>query len=168
MGVAFENCPLAVYLTDRGEIAMRTGSLCGVALVLLLSLVLGLAGPAFAQGGDVNEEVRRAVERAVGASVSSSVAESLSRSIVSEGLQAEPTTTVFGSPFYNRTTGSFSFGSFDADTYGGVVGILHKVNDVLLLHGALSGAGTHVNATVGGSDFSIDARFVEKIGRAHV
>ena len=51
---------------------MRLRRLSGVAVFLLL---VGLAGPAFAQGNDVNEEVRRAVERAVGASVSTAVAE---------------------------------------------------------------------------------------------
>jgi hypothetical protein len=130
----------------------------------LLVLLLGMAGPAFAQGGgsDVNEEVKRAVERAVGASVSSSVAESLSRSIVSEGLRLMPTTTVFGSPFYNRTDGDFGFGSFKADTYGGVIGALYKVNDYVLLHGALSAAGTHVDASAtGAGSTSIDARFFE-------
>ena len=98
---------------------MRQRSVCGIALFLVL---LGIAGPAFAQGGggnDVNEEVRRAVERAVGASVSTSVAESLSRSIVSEGLRQPENTTIFFSPFYNRTDGDFDFASFKADTGGG-------------------------------------------------
>jgi hypothetical protein len=127
-------------------------------------VVGGITGPAFAQGGgggDVNEEVKRAVERAVGASVSSSVAESLSRSIVSEGLRLMPTTTVFGSPFYNRTDGDFSFGSFKADTYGGVVGFLYKVNDYFLLHGAVSGAHTHTDVSVAGSSSGLNAHFFE-------
>ncbi|HEY2992300.1 MAG TPA: hypothetical protein VGM22_05770, partial [Methylomirabilota bacterium] len=98
-------------------------------------MLLALTSPAFAQGGggnDVNEEVRRAVERAVGASVSSSVAESLSRSIVSEAVRQEPTTTIFFSPFYNRTDGDFDFASFKADTGGGTLGFLQKMGDVFL------------------------------------
>jgi len=136
---------------------MRVRLLCGAALFLL---IVGIGAPAFAQGG-VNEEVRRAVERAVEASVSSSVAESLSRSVVSEGLPSMPTTTIFGSPFYNRIDGSISLGSFTADTFGGVVGGLFKVNDVLLLHGAFSGAHTSIDVKAGGTKASIDARFFE-------
>jgi hypothetical protein len=124
-------------------------------------LVVGVAGPAFAQGGDINEEVRRAVERSVGASVSSSVAESLSRSIVSEGLRVEAKTTVFGSPFYNRTDGNFDFGSFKADTFGATVGMLHKLNDVVLLHGAVAGSGTSVDVKVGGTKTTTEARFYD-------
>jgi hypothetical protein len=97
----------------------------------------------------------------VGASVSSSVAESLSRSIVSEGLRVEPKTTVFGSPFYNRTDGDFDFGSFKADTYGGVVGILYKVTDAVLLHAAFSGAHTHVKAEAGDETFKSNAHFLD-------
>ena len=137
---------------------MRIKSLCGAAVFWLF---VGIGSTAFAQGGDVNGEVRRAVERAVEASVSSSVAESLSRSIVSEGLQLMPTTTVFGSPFYNRIDASFSFGSFKADTFGGVIGGLYKVNDVLLLHGAFSGAHTSTEVTAGGAKASVDAQFIE-------
>jgi hypothetical protein len=136
---------------------MRVRLLWAAALCLLL---VGSAVPAFAQG-DVSEEVRRAVERAVGASVSSSVAESLSRSIVSEGLRVEPRTTIFGSPFYNKTEGDFEFGSFDADTYGGVLGFLHKINNFTLIHGAFSGAHTHAEATVAGEDFEANARFLD-------
>src|SRR5205807_780597 len=102
-------------------------------------------------GNDVNEEVRRAVERAVGASVSSSVAESLSRSIVSEGMRQEPTTTVFFSPFYNRTDGEIAgVASFKADTGGGTIGFLQKLNDVFLVHGAFAGAATHARTEVDG------------------
>lgn len=138
---------------------MRPTAMRAAALVLLV-LVVGLAESALAQA-DVNEEVRRAVERSVGASVSSAVAESLSRSIVSEGLRVEPRTTVFGSPFYNRTDGDFDSASFKADTYGGVVGVLHKLNDFVLVHGAFSGAGTHATADVGGDEFSTNARFLD-------
>src|SRR4051812_19245511 len=75
-GVAFEVCAGRLTHRDGGQIAMRYRSVCGIALFLVL---VGIAGPASAQGGgnDVNEEVRRAVERAVGASVSTSVSESL-------------------------------------------------------------------------------------------
>ena len=129
---------------------MRLRPLCGIALFLLL---VGLAGPAFAQGGggnDVNEEVRRAVERAVGASVSTSVAESLSRSIVSEGTRQAENTTIFFSPFYNRTDGDFDFAKFTADTGGGTIGFLQKLNDVVLLHGAFAGAFTKAKTEVDG------------------
>jgi len=124
-------------------------SLVGGALVVL---IVGLAGPAFAQGGgnDVNEEVRRAVERAVGASVSTSVAESLSRSIVSEGVRQEGNTTVFFSPFYNRTDGDFDFASFKADTGGGTIGFLWKLDDVVLFHGSFAGAATNARTKVEG------------------
>jgi hypothetical protein len=138
---------------------MRLRMLWGVGLGLLL---IGVATPAFAQGGgDISEEVKKAVERSVGASVSSSVAESLSRSIVSEGLRVEPKTTVFGSPFYNRTEGDFDFGSFDADTGGAVAGVLHKINDFVLLHAALSGAHTHVEASAGGTDVESNAHLID-------
>jgi hypothetical protein len=140
---------------------MRPAWLSGIALCTLMAA----ATPVFAQGGgggsDINEEVKRAVERAVGASVSASVAESLSRSIVSEGLRLEPKTTVFGSPFYNRTNGDFSFGSFKSDTYGGVVGILYKVNDYVLLHSAVSGAHTHTDVSVPGSSSGLNAHFFD-------
>ena len=137
---------------------MRVRTLGGVVVSLLL---LGGGTPAFAQGDNVGDEVKRAVERAVGASISSSVAESLSRSIVSEGLQVMPRTTVFASPFYNRIDGNFSFGSFKADTFGGVIGGLFKVNDVLLLHGAFSGAHTSTDVKVDSFKTSVDARFIE-------
>ncbi len=129
---------------------MHQRSLCGIALFWLL---VGLAGPAFAQGGggnDVNEEVRRAVEWAVGASVSTSVAESLSRSIVSEGTRQAENTTIFFSPFYNRTDGDFDFAKFTADTGGGTIGFLQKLNDVVLLHGAFAGAFTKAKTEVDG------------------
>jgi hypothetical protein len=132
--------------------------LCGAVVVVLM---LGIAGSAFAQGGDVNEEVRRAVERAVGASVSSSVAESLSRSIVSEGLRLMPKSTVFGSPFYNRTEGDFDVASFEADTFGGTVGFLHKINDILLIHGAFAGAHTDTEIKFDGDTTDIAARFID-------
>ncbi|HEU4370663.1 MAG TPA: hypothetical protein VFV05_20770 [Methylomirabilota bacterium] len=139
---------------------MRAGSISGAALVVLL---VGIAGPAFAQGGggDTNEEVKKAVERAVGSSIATSVAESLSRSIVSEGLQLMPTTTIFGSPFYNRTDGDFSFGSFKSDTGGVVVGALHKLHDILLVHGALGGAFTSTEVSAGGLDTDIDSTLVD-------
>ncbi len=139
---------------------MRVRSLWSGTLALLL---VALPGVALAQGGggDTNEEVKKAVERAVGSSISSSVAESLSRSIVSESLQSMPTTTLFGSPFYNRTDGDFSFGSFKADTGGAVVGGLFKVHDILLLHGALSGAATTVKASALGTSTTIDSTFIE-------
>ena len=141
---------------------MRIRSLCGAMRVTLVAvLVAGIAPSAFAQGGDASEEVKRAVERAVGASIATSVSESLSRSIVSEGLQTTPTTTLFGSPFYNRVDGSFGFGSFSADTYGGVIGGLFKVNDVLLLHAALSGAHTSTEVKAAGTKTDVDARFFE-------
>jgi hypothetical protein len=142
---------------------MRPASLAAVALFVGILLV-GHAGPAFAQGGggDVNEEVRRAVERAVGASVSSSVAESLSRSIVSEAVRQQPRTTIFGSPFYNRTEGDIEGASFDADTGGGTVGFLQKLNDVVLIHGAFAGAATNARTKVEGEgDFEVDANFID-------
>ena len=139
---------------------MRVASIREIALAVLL---LAVPGVAFAQGGggDTNEEVKKAVERAVGSSISSSVAESLSRSIVSEGIQGMPTTTLFGSPFYNRTNGDFDFGSFKSDTGGLVVGGLFKLNDYLMLHGALSGAGTSTKVSVLGTDMTTDATFFE-------
>jgi hypothetical protein len=127
-------------------------------------LLLALTGPAFAQGGggnDVNEEVRRAVERAVGASVSSSVAESLSRSIVSEAVRQEPTTTIFFSPFYNRTDGDFDFASFKADTGGGTLGFLQKMGDVFLVHGAFAGAFTKARTEVDGATFHVETNFID-------
>jgi len=139
---------------------MRVSSMGWIVLAVLL---LALPGVALAQGGggDTNEEVKKAVERAVGSSISSSVAESLSRSIVSEGMQQMPRFTLFGSPFYNRTDGDFDFGSFKADTGGLVVGGLFKLNDFLLLHGALSGAGTSTKVSVLGTDMTTDATFFE-------
>jgi hypothetical protein len=122
--------------------------------------MMGTGTPVFAQG-DVNEEVKRAVERAVGASVSSSVAESLSRSIVSDALRTMPADTVFLSPFYNRINGDISLATFTADTFGGVVGGLHKFNDYFLLHGAFSGAHTHVKAKSDGNKTSANARFIQ-------
>jgi hypothetical protein len=152
-----------VIFSAMGEATMRlTRSLVGGALAVM---VVGLATQALAQGGgggnDVNEEVRRAVERAVGASVSTSVAESLSRSIVSEGLQVEPKTTVFGSPFYNRTTGDFDFGSFKADTGGATVGFLQKINEYVLLHGAVAGSATHTRVDVAGMKSTVNANFID-------
>jgi hypothetical protein len=139
---------------------MRVRSICGAALGVLL---VAMAGPAFAQGGggDTNEEVKKAVERAVGSSISSSVAESLSRSIVSEGVSGMPTTTLFGSPFYNRTDGDFSFASFKSDTGGLVVGGLFKLHDIVLIHGALSGAGTSTKVSALGADTTIRSTFFE-------
>jgi hypothetical protein len=141
---------------------MRYRSVCGIALFLVL---VGIAGPAFAQGGgnDVNEEVRRAVERAVGASVSTSVSESLSRSIVSEGMRQEGNTTIFFSPFYNRTDGDFDFASFTADTGGATVGFLQKLNDVVLLHGALAGAVTKAKTEIEGfgGTTRVESNFVD-------
>jgi hypothetical protein len=130
---------------------------------VLAALLIALPGVAFAQGGggDTNEEVKKAVERAVGSSISSSVAESLSRSIVSEGVAGGPTTTVFGSPFYNRTDGDFSFASFKSDTGGLVLGGLFKAHDIVLLHGALSGAYTHTKAEALGTTTKIDSTFIE-------
>jgi len=107
------------------------------------------------------EEVKKAVERAVGSSISSSVAESLSRSIVSEGVRATPTSTLFGSPFYNRTEGDFDFGSFNSDTGGLVVGGLFKLHDILLLHGALSLAGTSTKVEALGTETKISSIFFE-------
>lgn len=141
---------------------MRQRWVCGIALFLVL---VGLAGPAFAQGGgnDVNEEVRRAVERAVGASVSTSVSESLSRSIVSEGIRQEGNTTIFFSPFYNRTDGDFSFASFTADTGGATIGFLWKLNDVVLFHGAAAGAVTKAKTEVEGfgGTTRVESNFVD-------
>jgi hypothetical protein len=140
---------------------MRQRSVCGVALFLVL---LGIVGPAFAQGGgnDVNEEVRRAVERAVGASVSTSVSESLSRSIVSEGMRQEGNTTLFFSPFYNRTDGDFDVASFKADTGGGTIGFLQKLNDVALFHGAFAGAFTKARTEVEGFGTThVETNFVD-------
>jgi hypothetical protein len=125
-------------------------------------LLVGLAGPAFAQGGgDVNEEVRRAVERAVGASVSTSVAESLSRSIVSEAQRQKENTTIFFSPFYNRTDGDFDFASFKADTGGGTIGFLQRINDAVLFHGAFAGAFTKAKAEVDGETFRSETNFID-------
>ena len=140
---------------------MRVRWLGGAALAVVL--LVGSTVPVRAQGGggDVNEEVRKAVERAVGASVSTSVAESLSRSIVSEGLRQEPRTTLFGSPFYNRTEGDFDFGSFDADTFGGVVGVLHKLTNWALVHAAFSGATTGVDAEAAGFEVESRSRFLD-------
>jgi len=134
--------------------------MCGAVLGVLL---VAIAGPAFAQGGggDTNEEVKKAVERAVGSSISSSVAESLSRSIVSEGVRAAPTTTLFGSPFYNRTEGDFDFGSFNSDTGGLVAGGLFKLHDIVLLHGALSVAGTSTKVEALGTETKISSTFFE-------
>ena len=141
---------------------MRRTALCGAAVVVLIA---GLVGSAFAQGGggnDVNEEVRRAVERAVGASVSTSVAEALSRSIVSEATRQEPTTTIFFSPFYNRTTGDFDFASFKADTGGGMLGFLQKLSDVILVHGAFAGAFTKARTEVDGvGTFHVETNFID-------
>jgi hypothetical protein len=138
---------------------MRLRSIFGFALALLLAA----SGPAFAQGGggDNNEEVKKAVERAVGSSISSSVAESLSRSIVSEGVRGAPTTTIFGSPFYNRTEGDFSFGSFESDTGGAVIGGLFKLHDIVLVHGAFSGAYTHTKSSASGTSTKVDSVFIE-------
>jgi len=144
--------------TSKGDIAMRVRSISGIAVALLL---VAVAGPAFAQGSDTNEEVKKAVERAVGSSISSSVAESLSRSIVSEGVRATPTSTVFASPFYNRTDGDFDFGSFNSDTGGLVAGGLFKLHDILLLHGALSLAGTSTKTEVLGTETKISSTFFE-------
>ena len=134
--------------------------MCGAVLGVLL---VAIAGPAFAQGGggDTNEEVKKAVERAVGSSISSSVAESLSRSIVSEGVRAAPTTTLFASPFYNRTEGDFDFGSFNSDTGGLVAGGLFKLHDIVLLHGALSLAGTSTKVEALGTETKISSTFFE-------
>jgi hypothetical protein len=139
---------------------MRQGWLGAVALCLMLAVA---ASPAFAQGGgnDVNEEVRRAVERAVGASVSTSVSESLSRSIVSEGVRQEGNTTVFFSPFYNRTDGDFDFASFKADTGGGTIGFLQRLNDVVLLHGAFAGAFTKARTEVDDETFHVETNFID-------
>ena len=139
---------------------MRLTRLSGVAVFLLL---VGLAGPAFAQGGggDVNEEVRRAVERAVGASVSTSVAESLSRSIVSDAQRQKENTTIFFSPFYNRTDGDFDFASFKADTGGGTIGFLQRINDVVLFHGAFAGAFTKAKTDVDGETFRVETNFID-------
>jgi hypothetical protein len=104
-----------------------------------------MAGPAIAQG-NVNDEVKKAVERAVGSSISSAVTESLSRSVVSNGVQLMPTTTLFASPFYNKTVADFAFGSFEADTAGAVAGGLFRVSDYFLLHGGLAGAGISTDA----------------------
>lgn len=136
---------------------------CVVVGLLVALPVIARPGVIFAQGGggDTNEEVKKAVERAVGSSISSSVAESLSRSIVSEGLRQMPTTTIFGSPFYNRTDGDFDFGSFKSDTGGLVIGGLYKLHDIVLVHGALSGAGTSTKAEALGMSTSIDATFFE-------
>ena len=140
---------------------MRCTALYGTTLFFLLALT----SPAFAQGGggnDVNEEVRRAVERAVGASVSTSVAEALSRSIVSEATRQEPTTTIFFSPFYNRTTGDFDFASFKADTGGGTLGFLQKLSDVILVHGAFAGAFTKARTEVDGvGTFHVETNFID-------
>jgi len=145
---------------SKGEIAMRVRSMCGAVLGVLL---VAMAGPAFAQGGggDTNEEVKKAVERAVGSSISSSVAESLSRSIVSEGVRAMPTSTLFASPFYNRTEGDFDFGSFNSDTGGLVAGGLFKLHDIVLLHGALSLAGTSTKVEALGTETKISSTFFE-------
>ena len=139
---------------------MRVRSIYSAALGVLL---VAIAGPAFAQGGggDTNEEVKKAVERAVGSSISSSVADSLSRSIVSEGVRAMPTTTVFASPFYNRTEGDFDFGSFNSDTGGLVAGGLFKLHDIVLLHGALSLAGTSTKVEALGTETKISSTLFE-------
>jgi hypothetical protein len=139
---------------------MPVRSMFGPVLAVLL---IAIPAVAFAQGGggDTNEEVKKAVERAVGSSISSSVAESLSRSIVSEGVAGGPATTIFGSPFYNRTDGDFSFGSFKSDTGGLVLGGLFKAHDILLLHGALSGAYTSTRAEALGTSTTIDSTFIE-------
>ena len=139
---------------------MRVRSIGGAALALLMVVIPGMA-LAQGGGGDTNEEVKKAVERAVGSSISSSVAESLSRSIVSEGLRLMPTTTLFASPFYNRTDGDFSSASFKSDTGGVVVGALYKLHDVVLVHGALSGAGTSTKVSAAGTESSMDATFFE-------
>lgn len=140
---------------------MRQGWLAAVVLFVLLASV----SPALAQGGggnDVNEEVRRAVERAVGASVSASVADSLSRSIVSEGMRQEQNTTIFFSPFYNRTDGDFDFAKFKADTGGGTIGFLQKLNDVVLFHGAFAGAFTKARTEVDGFGTThVETNFVD-------
>jgi hypothetical protein len=137
---------------------MRVRSICGAVLFFLL---VGMSGLAFAQGGGADEEVKRAVERAVGSSIALSVSESLSRSIVSEGLQLMPKTTVFVSPFYNRTEGDFSFGSFEANTYGGVVGALYKLHDIFLIHGAVGGAVLSTDVSANGNNTSIDGNYVD-------
>jgi hypothetical protein len=128
---------------------MRLRTIAGAALVVT---VVGASGPVFAQ---TNDEVKQAIERAVGASISSAVAESLSRSIVSEGIRQMPSNTVFGGPFYNRLDGD----SFDADTFGGVVGALFKVHDLVLVHGSLAGASTSLDSTgaadIGSSFFNV-------------
>jgi hypothetical protein len=132
-----------------------------ISSAVLAVLLVAFPGMAFAQGGGTDEEVKKAIERAVGSSISSSVAESLSRSIVSEGVSGMPTTTLFGSPFYNRTDGDFSFGSFKSDTGGLVLGGLFKLHDIVLLHAALSGAGTSTKASALGTSTTIDSTFVE-------
>lgn len=133
---------------------MRLGPIHGAVLSVLM---VGIAGSAFAQG-NTNDEVRKAVERAAGSSIGSAVAESLSRSIVSEGTRQMPATTIFGGPFYNRTDGDFSFGSFNSDTFGGLAGGLHKLHDLFLIHGALAGAVTNTEVTGAGD---IDSGFFE-------
>lgn len=142
---------------------MRVRSIVRSIVGFALAGLMAAAGPAFAQGGggDTNEEVKKAVERAVGSSISSSVAESLSRSIVSEGLRVAPTTTIFGSPFYNRTEGDFSFASFKSDTGGAVIGGLFKLHDIVLVHGAFSGAATNTRVSALGTSTKIDSTFIE-------
>lgn len=108
--------------------------------LLAVALVLGSTQHALAQGAD--EEVRRAVERAISSSISSSVTESLSRSIMSEGLEIMPTTTLFASPFYSRVEVDFLGADANADAGGAVLGVLHKVHDIVLVHAAIAGTGT--------------------------
>lgn len=137
---------------------VRSVSVLAALLAVIVSTV-----PASAQGGgDAQEEVRRAVERAVGSSISAAVSESLSRSVVSEGLRLMPTTTLFASPFYNRTKGTFDGGAFEADVIGGVGGVLYKVHDLVLVHGAFAGASIVADASEDDDEpLSIDGRFID-------
>jgi len=125
----------------------------------IMMLATGLASVAHAQGADA--EVRRAVERAVGLSLSSSIAESTSRSIVSEGLHVAPTSTLFASPFYSRIEGDFLGTTFDADAGGVILGGLHKVHDIVLIHGAVAAAGASTELSSGGAEVAVDSRAVE-------
>ena len=73
---------------------------------------------------------------------------------------ATPTTTIFASPFYNRTDGDFSFGSFNSDTGGPVIGGLFKLHDILLVHGAFVGGHPHEGLGPGDLD-QVDSIFFE-------